>query len=63
MTIPSDIEAALVADAAARAAFERLPPSHKREYLAWVEEARKPETRVRRIAGMIERLKTADQNG
>ncbi len=61
--IPADIEQALVADAAAKAAFEGLPPSHQREYLLWVSEAKRPETRARRIAGMIDRLKPAGKNG
>jgi uncharacterized protein YdeI (YjbR/CyaY-like superfamily) len=60
---PPDIEQALVADPAAKAAFEGLPPSHRREYLLWVSEAKRPETRARRIAGMIDRLKPAGTNG
>ena len=33
----------------ARAAWEKFPPSHKREYLGYIDEARKAETRARRI--------------
>jgi uncharacterized protein YdeI (YjbR/CyaY-like superfamily) len=55
--VPADITQALAADAAAQKAFAGLAPSHRREYLIWIEDARKDETRRRRIAGMVERLK------
>ncbi|MCW5714509.1 MAG: YdeI/OmpD-associated family protein [Bauldia sp.] len=55
--IPADVNAAMAADSAAYAAFLALPPSHRREYLNWIGEARRTETRTRRIAGMIDRLK------
>jgi uncharacterized protein YdeI (YjbR/CyaY-like superfamily) len=56
--LPADIKKALSADAAAGQAFARLAPSHVREYLRWIGEAKKDVTRDRRITGMIERLKT-----
>ena len=55
--LPADVSEAIGADAAAYAAFLTLPPSHRREYLNWIGEARRAETRERRIAGMIARLK------
>jgi len=55
--IPRDIVAALDHDGDLRGCFETLPPSHKREYLTWIEDAKKPQTRARRIASMIERLR------
>ncbi len=55
--LASDIRSALVADAAAQKLFTSLAPSHRQEYLRWVEEAKKPDTRARRIAAMLERLK------
>ena len=57
--IATDIESALAAAPAARVLFDRLPPSHRREYLLWVNEAKRPETRARRIAGMIEKLEVS----
>ena len=54
--LPTDIRSALENRADARAAYERLPPSHRTEYLRWIEEAKKPPTRERRIVGMVERL-------
>lgn len=47
---------ALKASAKARAAFDAMPPSHRREYLEWINEAKKDETRGRRIAKAIEQL-------
>ncbi len=56
MDTPEDIVAARQAHPGAWERDEKLPPSHKAEYLTWIAEAKKPETRARRIAGMIERL-------
>ena len=55
--VPADLRAALAADAAAEQAFVALPASHQAEYLKWIGEAKKAETRVRRIAETITRLK------
>ncbi len=44
--VPDDLAAALGADATAREAWERLPPSHKKQYLSWIGEAKRPETRA-----------------
>lgn len=58
--LPDDVAQALAAAPEARPAFCRLPPSHQSEYLKWVGEAKRPETRRKRIAGMIERLNSKD---
>jgi len=55
--VPDDLAAALAADEAARQVFERLPPSHRAEHVRAVEEAKKPETRARRIARALEMLR------
>ncbi|MBI2896379.1 MAG: DUF3052 family protein [Deltaproteobacteria bacterium] len=54
--IPPDLEAALARSTRARAAFDRQPPSHQREYIGYVDEAKRPQTRARRIAETIEHL-------
>lgn len=56
--VPDDLRAALRADPAAHAAFARLSFTHGREYVEWVEEAKRPETRARRIAATVERVRT-----
>ncbi len=55
--VPSDINQALEANPAARVAFSALAPSHVREYLKWIGEAKQDATRRRRIDGMLDRLK------
>ena len=46
---PADLATALKRNAKARAAFDAFPPSHRREYIEWIVEARREETRRRRI--------------
>ncbi|MDI1435410.1 YdeI/OmpD-associated family protein [Polyangium sorediatum] len=53
---PSDLAAALAEDAAASRTWEALAPSHRKEYVGWIEEAKKPETRARRIASSVEMM-------
>ena len=53
--MPADLEAAF--DDEARAAFERMSYTHRKEYADWIEEARRPETRARRIAKAVEMIR------
>ena len=57
--VPPDVLLALEGDRDAKSAFEKLPLSHKREYVKWVVEAKTADTRTRRIAAMVKRLGTA----
>jgi Bacteriocin-protection, YdeI or OmpD-Associated/Domain of unknown function (DUF1905) len=52
--LPDDLAAAL--DDGARAFFDGLAPSHRKEWVRWVEEAKKPETRAARVARTAEAL-------
>jgi hypothetical protein len=54
--VPPELAAALKTNPAARAAWEQLAPSHRREYVGYITEAKKPETRARRANGSIERM-------
>ena len=54
-TVPDDLAAALAVDARVREAWERLAPSHKKLYLSWIGEAKRPETRARRVAETVRR--------
>ena len=47
---PPELRAALDGNPAARATFEGFPPSARRDYLEWVVEAKRPETRAKRLA-------------
>ncbi|HYI40734.1 MAG TPA: YdeI/OmpD-associated family protein [Allosphingosinicella sp.] len=51
---PPEFETALSANPAAQATFDGFPPSCRREYVEWVVQAKKPETRDRRIAQAVE---------
>jgi uncharacterized protein YdeI (YjbR/CyaY-like superfamily) len=52
--VPAELTAALKKNAAAKKAFEAFSPSHRREYVAWIAEARQEATRQKRIAQAIE---------
>ena len=54
--VPDDLAAALRGNPAARATFAGFPPGHRREYIEWLEEAKRAETRARRLAQAIEWL-------
>jgi Bacteriocin-protection, YdeI or OmpD-Associated/Domain of unknown function (DUF1905) len=57
VTVPDDLAAALAADGPAAGAFERLSFTHRREYAEWVAGAKRAETRARRVAQTLERLR------
>lgn len=54
--VPGDLAAALATEEAASEAFTGLSYSHQREYVEWIEQAKRPETRARRVAQAIARL-------
>ena len=49
----ADVDAALDAVPEARAAFDAQPYSHRKEYLDWVNDCKRPETRAKRIAKLV----------
>ncbi|MEA3054275.1 MAG: hypothetical protein QOG72_3178 [Sphingomonadales bacterium] len=51
---PAELETALDSNPAARATFDAFPPGCRREYVEWVVEAKRPETRDKRIAQAVE---------
>lgn len=51
---PADLMAALQKNEKALAHFEKFPPGHRKEYIEWIEEAKKPETRNKRILQTVE---------
>ena len=58
--VPDDLRAALDGDDEARSAFESLSYSHRKEYADWIVEAKRDETRRRRVAKTLERLRAGD---
>ena len=55
--VPADVRAAPDVDAAVAVRFAAMSFSHRREYVEWIEEAKRPETRERRIARAVERVR------
>jgi len=54
--LPAYIQGALRAHAAARRYFEALTPPHRRRYIAWIESAKREETKQRRLKEAIRLL-------
>ena len=55
--LPRELEQALQANKRAQRNFDTLAPSHKRQYIYWITDAKKDETRQRRIQVAIRMLK------
>ena len=54
--VPADLVEALRQHPKAAIALETLPPIRRREYIAWIDMAKEPEARARRIQETIEQL-------
>jgi uncharacterized protein YdeI (YjbR/CyaY-like superfamily) len=54
--VPADLAAALKKAPKAAKAFKEFPPSHRREYVQWITEAKQDATRRKRIATAVEWL-------
>jgi uncharacterized protein YdeI (YjbR/CyaY-like superfamily) len=54
--VPEDLSVALASTPAAAQVFDGLAPSHRYEYLEWITEAKRPETRAKRIGEALEWL-------
>jgi uncharacterized protein YdeI (YjbR/CyaY-like superfamily) len=52
--VPPELAAALGKNKRAARQFEAFSPSHRREYVEWIAEARRDETRSRRVAQAVE---------
>jgi uncharacterized protein YdeI (YjbR/CyaY-like superfamily) len=53
---PAELTTALKKNKKARTAFDAFPPSHRREYIEWIIEAKTEATREKRIATTVEWL-------
>jgi uncharacterized protein YdeI (YjbR/CyaY-like superfamily) len=54
--VPADLRAALQKNKKARATFDGFSPSHRREYVEWITEAKQEATRQKRVAQAVEWL-------
>ena len=59
--IPAELSEALRANETAERIFGALPPSHRNEYLRWIGEAKRAETRRRRATKAAEMM--VDKHG
>jgi uncharacterized protein YdeI (YjbR/CyaY-like superfamily) len=55
--VPEALAAALAADPQAKAAFEGMAFTHRKEYARWVAEAKRDETRQRRVQQAVEMIR------
>jgi Bacteriocin-protection, YdeI or OmpD-Associated/Domain of unknown function (DUF1905) len=55
--VPEALAGALAGDPAAKAAFEALAFTHRKEYARWVADAKRPETRERRVIRALQMLR------
>lgn len=57
VALPGDLAAALAADAEAQAKFEAMAFTHRKEYARWVAEAKRDDTRQRRVDQALEMIR------
>lgn len=60
--VPAELKKAFRNEKEAKAFFEKLSYTHQREYVTWINEAKREETRQNRIAKTIEMLKKGKKN-
>lgn len=57
VAVPADLEKALSKSKTARARFDKLSYTNRKEYVQWIEAAKRAETRSGRIEKVVARLK------
>jgi uncharacterized protein YdeI (YjbR/CyaY-like superfamily) len=60
-TVPADLRVALSASQKAKTLWKDLTPICRRDWIRWIESAKKPETRVRRITWAVESLSSGNR--
>jgi uncharacterized protein YdeI (YjbR/CyaY-like superfamily) len=56
VTVPDDFRKALAANKKAMQTFDGFAYTHRKEYVQWIESAKRPETRQRRITEAVSRI-------
>ncbi|MGH3779365.1 MAG: YdeI/OmpD-associated family protein [Pseudonocardiaceae bacterium] len=59
--VPADLGDALAGDSPAQQFFDALSYTHRKEWVRWIEEAKKPETRSARLAKMVAALRAGER--
>ena len=62
VTAPKDLQKLLAKNAKARATFDTLSFTHRKEYVVWIIEAKKAETRSARLGKTVEMLSKGKKN-
>ena len=57
VAVPAELKRLFKSEQEAKAAFEKLSYTHQKEYVTWINEAKKEETRQSRIVKTLEMLK------
>jgi hypothetical protein len=63
MEAPADLAEQLAANPKAAAYFNKLAYTHQRDYVRWLEGAKKPETRAKRLAEAVQLLSLGRKRG
>jgi len=58
--MPADVREALTRHGLVQA-YRARPPYQRNDYIGWITRARRPETRARRLAQMLEELTAGDR--
>jgi hypothetical protein len=58
VTVPEDLAAALADHPAAREFFDAMSYTHRKEWVRWIEDAKKPETRAGRVQSTVDGLRS-----
>ena len=61
VAVPNDLKALLTENKLAKTAFTKLAYSHKKAFLDWIDSAKKPETRAKRLKETIEMLEAGNR--
>ena len=62
VTAPKDLQKLLSKNAKARSTFDALSFTHRKEYVVWILDAKKPETRETRVTKTVEMLARGKKN-
>jgi uncharacterized protein YdeI (YjbR/CyaY-like superfamily) len=63
LPLPDWLKEGLMSSPAAWENFQNLPPSHRRNYIGWISDAKRAETRQKRIREAIARLERNERLG
>jgi uncharacterized protein YdeI (YjbR/CyaY-like superfamily) len=61
LELPADLKIALAKNNMAKEFFNRLAPSYQKQYIAWIQVAKRPETRAMRVKESIELLQKGEK--